>query len=191
MTRDKSWGAERPAEGTVLNSIHIRYRGSAARSPSPHTHCGTALRHELCRTPRGVCAQAVQRAAPQAPRCSSVPSLGLAQVDHLDRGLGPSDVCRVLVHTIARVLPVTRCSQMQSDAISRAPGRYEMQSDAIRCNQSRTCPLRWWSGWKPCFRQRCSSRRPGGSGCESRKTPCRGVREGERTMATASSSMLW
>ena len=88
-------------------------------------------------------------------------------------------------------LAVTRCSQMQSDAISRAPGRYEMQSDAIRCNQSRTCPLRWWSGWKPCFRQRCSSRRPGGSGCESRKTPCRGVREGERTMATASSSMLW
>ena len=114
MTRDKSWGAERPAEGTVLNSIHIRYRGSAARSPSPHTHCGTALRHELCRTPRGVCAQAVQRAAPQAPRCSSVPSLGLAQVDHLDRGLGPSDVCRVLVHAVARVLPVTLVVWMEA-----------------------------------------------------------------------------
>ena len=32
----------------------------------------------------------------------------------MDRGLGPSDVCRVLVHAVARVLPVTLVVWMEA-----------------------------------------------------------------------------
>jgi len=52
-------------------------------------------------------------------------------------------------------------------------------------------PFRWWSAWKPACLQRCTSRKPGGLGWQSRKTPTEGECEGESTTATASSSIDW